>query len=511
MSENIQDNKRIAKNTLLLYVRMLISIIVGLYTSRIVLKSLGVDDYGIFNVVGGIVSMMAFMNAAMTQASQRFIAFELGTKNSNKLKLVFCTSVIIHVVIALIVILICETFGLWFLNNMMNIAKERMYAANCVYQSAIITFICTIISVPYNACIVAHEHLKAFAYISIIETIMRLLVAFLLLMLNTDRLIAYSILLATTSILIRFLYGFYCKRNFNECIFNLMFDKQLFKKMFSFAGWSLLGSLGFSFKDQAANIILNIFCGTSINAARGIALQVNGVISNFSNSFIMALNPQITKQYACNNIEYSVSLVYLGCRYSFFLLSLITIPVILNIDYLLNLWLSEVPTYTAEFLTLALVAALISSLAGPLVTAIQATGYVKVFQIVICLVMLSELPLAFFMLKLGFKPYQVMYPTIIVTFIGVISRFYILQRIVKAYSFSYFISNILLRNIVIIFICFLASKYVHGFFQNNFSSFLVTSIISFVITCLGIFFLGMTKNERINIYKKISNFIVNIK
>lgn len=333
MASGDSSNKRIAKNTLLLYFRMVLIIIVGLYTSRVVLNTLGVSDYGIYNVVGGIVSMLAFLNSAMVAASQRFISFELGTDDSERLKKVFCTSVSIHIVLALIIFLIAETLGLWFVNTHLNIPAERMGAANWVYQCSILTLMLTVVSVPYNSCIVAHEHMKAFAYVSILEAVLKLLVVYLLLVGAVDKLVLYAILVAAVAFVIRIIYGIYCKRHFEECTYRFVLDRKLFKEMFAFAGWSIIGNLGFSMKDQGSNIILNLFFGTAVNAARGIAMQVNGIISNFSNNFTMALNPQITKQYAAGGTKASMELVYLGCRFSFFLLLMIVIPVFINMDY----------------------------------------------------------------------------------------------------------------------------------------------------------------------------------
>lgn len=508
MTDTSANNKRIAKNTMLLYVRMLLTIIVGLYTSRVVLNTLGVNDYGIYNVVGGIVAMLAFLNSAMTAASQRFISFELGAQNLQKLKNVFCTSVTIHITIACIIFIIAETLGLWFLNTHMNIPADRMTAANWVFQCSIFTFMITVISVPYNACIVAHEHMKAFAYISIIEVGLKLAIVYLLLILPTDKLISYAILILTISILIRLIYGIYCKKNFEECTYQFKFDKKLFKEMFAFASWSIIGNLGFSLKDQGSNVILNLFCGTGINAARGVALQVNGIISNFSNIFIMALNPQITKQYAAGNIEESIQLVYAGCRYSFFLLSIISIPIMINLDYILSLWLGVVPPYTVEFLYLALIAALINSMASPLVTAMQATGKIKTFQITICIIMLCELPLAYITLNLGYKPYTAMIPTIIVVTIGLIARFILLKRLVKSYSIKYFILHILIKNLLIILGCASLSFLIHRYYmEKNLINFILNALISFTITFTGIYFFGITIKEKTILRNKIKSIV----
>lgn len=503
-----ENNKQIAKNTLLLYIRMFSLIIVGLYTSRVVLNTLGVNDYGIYNVVGGIVAMLGFLNSAMTAASQRYISFELGTKNYKRLKEVFCTSVTIHIIIAGIIFVIAETVGLWFLNTHMNIAEDRMTAANWVYHCSVLTFMITIISVPYNACIVAHEHMKAFAYISIIETGLKLIIVYLLLVVPNDKLIAYSILVLSISIIIRIIYGLYCKKNFKECTYKFNFNKKLSKEMFAFAGWSIIGNLGFSLKDQGSNVVLNIFCGTAINAARGVALQVNGIISNFSNNFIMALNPQITKQYAAGNIHESMLLVYAGCRYSFFLLSIISIPVMANLDYLLSLWLGIVPPYATEFLYLALIAALINSMATPLVTAMQATGRIKVFQITICIIMMCELPLAYITLKLGFKPYMVMIPTIFIVTVGLFARLILLKRLLKSYSIKYFALHIVIKNILITTVCILLILFIRNYFEErNFINFMLTSLIAFIITLMGIYFLGITSKEKNIINNKIKDIM----
>lgn len=490
------NNKRLAKNTLLLYLRMILIIIVGLYTSRIVLQTLGVDDYGIYNVVGGIVAMLAFLNSAMTAASQRFISFELGTGNLNKLKQVFCTSVTIHLAIAGIILVLAETIGLWFLNTHMNIASERMTAANWVYQCSILTFMTTVISVPYNACIVAHERMKAFAYISIVEATLKLTIVYLLLIVSADKLITYAILVLCVSLIIRIIYGIYCKRNFEECSYQFSFNKQLFNEMFAFAGWSIIGNLGFSLKDQGSNVILNIFCGTAINAARGVALQVSGIIYNFSNNFIMALVPQITKQYASGNIEESMKLVYNGCRYSFFLLAIISIPVMINIDFLLQLWLGTIPPYTTQFLFFSLIVAMINSLVHPLTSAMQATGKIKVFQIVISLIMVCELPMTYIILKLGYEPYWAMIPSVIVTIIGLFTRFILLKQLIKSYNLTYFIIHIALNCFTIAIVCFLLSYYIYTFFTIDFLNFIITSFITFIITTLGIYALGITSKER---------------
>lgn len=503
MASTAENNKRIAQNTLLLYFRMLLTIVVGLYTSRVVLNTLGVSDYGVYNVVGGIVAMLSFLNSALTAASQRFIAFELGRGDIDKLKKIFCTSVTIHAALAIIIFVIAETVGLWFVNTHLNIDADRMVAANWVFQFSIFTFMLTVLSVPYNSCIVAHEHMNAFAYISILEVTLKLFIVYLLLVINYDKLITYSILVFGVALVIRLMYGIYCKRHFEECTYHFILDKKLFKEMFSFAGWSVVGSLGFSFKDQVANVILNLFFGTVVNAARGIAMQVNGIISGFSNNFMMALNPQITKQYAAGKFDNSVRLVYAGSRYSFFLLLLISIPVMINMDYLLKLWLYTVPKYTSEFLQLALIAALINSMAMPLVTALQATGKIRTFQISVCVIMLCELPLAYFILLFGGKPYMAMYPTVLVAFISLFARFIILRQFVPEYKLGYFTFLIVGKNILLGSLCYVLAFFMHSFFPVNFITLLLTSAIACIIVVFVVYTFGITTNERKVINNKI--------
>ena len=503
MSQISENNKRIAKNTLLLYFRMLLIIIVGLYTSRVVLNTLGVSDYGIYNVVGGIVAMLAFLNSAMVAASQRFISFELGTGNIEKLKKVFCTSVSIHIALAGIIFLIAETIGLWFVNTHLNIPAERMEAANWVYQCSILTLLLTVVSVPYNSCIVAHEHMKAFAYVSIVEAVLKLLIVYLLLLGNFDKLILYAILVVGVALIIRLIYGIYCKLHFEECTYRFVLDKQLFREMFAFAGWSVIGNLGFSFREQSANIILNWFCGATINAARGIAMQVNGIISNFSNNLIMALAPQITKQYAAGEIKESIALVYAGCRYSFYLLALISIPVWINIDYLLNLWLGIVPQYTADFLRLTLVTSMINAMSVPIAIGIRATGKIKSFQIATCIILFCELPLSYWILSNGCKPYMAMYPTIALMFADLFVRFLILKKQIPAYSLKHFVFAIAGKNFLLFILGLTLSLFICKGLNQGLFSFLLSSTISCTLIGIILYFLGLTAKEKSIINKKI--------
>lgn len=503
LQDTHSNNKRIAKNTLLLYFRMFITMAVGLYTSRVVLNVLGVSDYGIYNVVGGIITMVSFLNVAMVQASQRYLSFEIGKGNAERLNRVFCTSLNIHLAICVISIVVGETIGLWFINTQLNIPIDRMVAANWVYQASVLTFVVGVMSVPYNSAIVAHEKMSAFAYISILEVVLKLVIVFLLFVIPYDKLIVYSILMVLVSIGIRLCYTAYCKRHFAECTYHFVYDKKLSYEMFSFAGWSVFGNLGFTFKDQISNIILNLFYGTVVNAARGIGFHVATLVNTFATNFTMALNPQITKQYAAGNFEESRKLVYAGCRYSFYLLSLVSIPLIINIDYVLKLWLGVVPEFTSQFVVLSLLTSLLYTLSGSVTIAIQATGRLKWFQIGICIIMLSELPVAWILMALGYPPYAVMWPSIVTYFVAIVFRFWLLKRYVLGYSYSDYMIGVVFRSILICAVSYFLCLFVFPSGEDHFLPFIWSSFICVFITSIIVYVFGIQPSERQLIHNKI--------
>ena len=502
-TEQNLDKRRIAKNTLLLYVRMFLMILIGLYTSRVILKTLGVSDYGVYNVVGGMVSMFAFLNSAMVAASQRFISYELGRGDKERLNLVFCTSVNIHVIIAVVIFILAETIGLWFVNIRLVIDADRMVAANWVYQFSVLTFMVTVVSVPYNSCIVAHEHMRAFAYIGIVDACLRLIAVFLLLVFPYDKLIFYAFGVFAASIIVRILYSFYCKKHFEECAYRFIVNWKLLKRMFSFAGWSVLGNLGFSFKDQGSNIILNLFYGTSINAARGIAMQVSGLVSTFSSNFSMALYPQITKQYAGGNVESCLNLVYSGARYTFYLLTLVSIPFLINVDYVLKLWLGDVPQYTSIFLMISMVVSILYTVTGTVTTALQATGEIKWFQIGICIIMLLELPIGYIFLSYCYPPYYALYPGILTGVIAIFFRIFLLKRYIPKCNISYYLFAVFARSMAIGIATWIICNYIHSFFPDTFFTVILTSLISVVILLIFVFSFGLSSVERSMIRQKL--------
>lgn len=501
--DNISNSKRIAKNTVMLYIRMFFTMGIGLFTSREILRILGVDDFGIYNVVGGVVTMMSFLSSALAGATQRFISFELGrNKSDENLKKIFSTTLSVHILLAIIICIIIEIAGIWFLNNKMNILPSRVVAANWVLQFTIFSFLVNVISVPYNALIIAHEKMSTFAYISIVEAALKLLVVYALLLWNDDKLVFYAVLQFVVSLFIRFCYTFYCRRKFSETRFKLIIDVKLFKSIFNFAGWNIVGNIGFSTRDQLSNIILNLFFGTAVNAARGVAGQVNMLISSFANNFSIALNPQITKQYAAGNINESRKYVYAGARLSFFLLTLVSLPVMINLDFLLNLWLDSVPEYTAKFVPFIFFSILLYSLTGTTSCAIQATGDVKKMMIGISLILLLEAPLAYIILKNGGRPYMALYPALLTNALAGIYRFHILKKLVVGYVWKDFIVKVVLRCFGTFILCYLIGFVMKQMLCTSTCLTIVSMIISELLALLVIFFLGLTDSERNLVLKR---------
>lgn len=507
MSDTSANNKRIAKNTLLLYVRMLFMMAVSLYTSRVILHTLGVEDFGIYNVVGGVVAMFSVISGSLSAAISRFITYELGKGDKEKLMKIFSSSVTIQIGLGLIILVLAEAIGIWFLNTKMTIPANRMYAANWVFQLSILTFIINLISVPYNAAIIAHERMSAFAYISILEVVAKLVIVYLLLVSPIDKLIFYAILMAAVALIIRFVYGYYCKRHFEECTYHFIFDKELLKKMFGFAGWNFIGSASGVLRDQGGNIVINLFCGPTVNAARGIAYQVNTAISGFINNFMTAVNPQITKSYAENNKDYMNMLIYKSTQYSYYLLLLLSLPVFFNTEYILRLWLKTVPEFTVEFVQLILVLSMTECLYKPLLTAHLATGNIKHLQIIVGGINSLNLPISYICLKIGMPPYVVLLVAIFLSVIGLSIRFYLYKRI-ERFSVRDFCRNVLLNisvvSIISIIIPFLLKPLIYN---NGFTGFVLLSILCILSGIGTILLVGLNKSERLFLKNKIKTII----
>lgn len=403
-AENLHKGRRIAKNTMMLYVRMFVLMLVGLYTSRVVLNALGETDYGVYSVVGGVVAMFSMISGALNSAVSRFITFELGKNNPERLSRVYCTSVNIQLILALIVVLLAEPIGVWFIENKMTIDPARIPAATWVLHFSLLAFVINLMSVPQMASITAHEKMSAYAYIGILDGLLRLGVAFMIVSAPFDRLVYYAMLMAGVVLIVRLTYGIYCRIHFPECRYRFVFDRPLVKEMFAFAGWNFIGVTSGVLRDHGGNILVNLFAGPVVNAARGVAVQLNGAVQSFVTNFMTAVNPQITKSYAAGDYKYVFALIGKSSRMSFYLLSLMAIPIIFNADLLLQIWLKEVPEHTTLFVQLFLMFALSESLSLPLITAMLATGRIRNYQLVVGGIQLLNLPVSYIFLKMGAIP-----------------------------------------------------------------------------------------------------------
>ena len=496
-----ENNKRIARNTLLLYFRMLFLMIISLYPSRIVLNALGVEDFGIYNVAGGVVAMFSILSGSLSAAISRFITYELGKNNILKLKVIFSSAITIQIGLGIVIVFFAETIGIWFLNTQMNIPIERMVAANWVLQFSIITFIINLISVPYNAVIIAHEKMSAFAYISIFEAIGKLLIAYLITISPIDKLIFYAILMCVVAIAIRLLYGYYCKRHFDECRFHFIWNKQIFQQIFSFAGWNFIGASSAVLRDHGGNIIINLFCGPTVNAARGIAFQVNNAIQGFVSNFMTALNPQITKSYAVKNYTYMMTLIFQGARLSFYMLLLLSLPIIINTHYLLTLWLNTVPEHTVLFVRLVLIFAMSESISGPLITAMLATGNIRNYQIIVGGLQMLNLPISYILLSLGAIPETVLIVAVLISQCCLMARLYMLKKMIKLKIKDY-LKKVYFNIITVSIIAIILPICMQERLAENFINFLLSSLICMLCTYLSIYYIGCSYEERKFIYNK---------
>ncbi len=496
MSDTSSANKRIAKNTLVLYVRMLFTMGISLFTSRVILQTLGVEDYGISSVVGGVISMFTFINAAMVSSTQRYLNFELVRGDANQLRSVFSTSLLIHALIALAIIVLSETVGLWFLNEKLVIPEARMTAAMWVYQCSILSCAVSIMSTPYNAVIVAHEKMSAFAYISILDVSLKLLVVYLLVVLPFDKLIILAILNLLVQLFIRYIYTLYCHRHFPESYFQFRFNKTLFKEMFGFAGWSFWGNLAAILYTQGLNMMLNIFFGPIVNAARGIAVQVQSAVQQFVGGFQTALNPQITKNYASNNLPQMHSLMFRSARFSFLLLFFLSLPVLMETNFILTLWLKTVPDDAVIFTQIMICISLIYTTANPCIIANQATGKVKIYQMVVGGILLLILPISYVVLKLGAPAYSVFIVHFCIESLAQFSRMYMLRKLIHLPLWQY-MKNIYIPIVGTVVIAIILPLVVRMQVAEGWLRFLAVGFTCVLSVGASSYFIGFTKQERV--------------
>lgn len=505
-TDSQSNNKRIAKNTLMLYVRMLIMMVIGLYTSRVILDKLGEVDFGIYNVVGGFVTMFTVISGAMTTATQRFLSFEIGKGRDGNVKSIFGTMIYIHIALALLIFIIGETLGLWFFNTKMNIPDDRFYAASWVFQLSLFTFILNVINVPYHGAMIAYEKMSAYAYFSIFDAIFKLLICYLITITPFDRLIIYAFLLALLQVIFILTYYIYCRFKFKECRFDGKINKEYLGQVGSFVSWNLIGSLAGVFKEQGVNVILNIYFGPAVNAARGVAYNVLSKVTGFVTNFQMAMNPQIIKNYAAGELRAMYKLVFQGAKLSYLLLMTLSLPLIVEAPLLLSVWLKEVPEYTVVFLRIILFTALLNSLSNTLVVSMHASGKVKEWQIVVGGASLLTIPLILIGLHFGCNPPTVMIIAFLVELGCHIIRVFMLKRILGFPSLDFLI-NVTVRVTFITFVALIPTWYVQVLVGNSIIGFFTVCVTSVLCSLVLGFYLGFNKEERFKIKTKSTAFI----
>lgn len=501
-TNKVVNNKRIAKNTIILYMRTLFTMIVSLYTSRIVLNALGVDNYGIYNVVGGFVGMLSILSGSLSSSISRYITFALGKGNFDDLKRIFSTSVIIQSVMAIVVIIVGEIVGTWFLNTHLNIPSERLAAANWVYQCSLCVFVFNILYVPYNACIIAHEKMTAFAYVGIFDVVLKLLIAYAIKITSSDKLILYSILLLCQSILLMLIYMVYSRRKFKECQSYFILDKTLLRNMTGFAGWTFLTGGAAVFNTQGLNVLINMFFGVAMNAARGIASQIESVIMRFVNDFTTAINPQITKSYAVGDMMTMTSLVCRGAKFSFFLLFVMVLPFMFEAEMIIRIWLKVVPDHTVAFFRLSMIGMMVNVLGNTGYTACMATGEIKKYTLIITSIGCLVFPLTWLTYYLGYSVEACYLIYILVYIIILFVRLGIMKELLN-FEVIYFLKSVIVR---VILVCILSLSFpllVYYLIPQGYIRLFLSTLICVISATMCIYYIGLSKSEKTFVNEKI--------
>lgn len=508
MLDNSEQTHQIAKNTVILYVRMICTMLITLYSSRVVLQALGVEDFGLFNVVGGVVALLSFLRTSLTSSTQRFISFELGRNDSVQLKRVFNMSLITHMLISLIIVILSETVGLWFLNTHINIPVGREVAANWIFQFSIISLCVSTITVPYNADVISHEKMSFYALVSILEAIVKLLLAYLLFLSQYDRLIVYGGLMMLVNFIDLCLYYFYCRKNFVETKFMWFVDKQLFTKIFSFSGWTIVGQLAVVGANQGTTILINMFHSIVANAAMGIAQQVNNAISGLTANFQTAFQPQLTKSYAAKDYDYMNNLISKTSKISYFLLFLASLPIVINIDWILSVWLGDnVPLYTNQFCVLYLLASLFNALSAPLWISVYATGRIKNYQIAVSAIFFSDIIIVYLIFHFyDTSPVVAMLVKAVINMIIVFVRIVFSSMEVPGFSAKNYLKKTISPILVVSGIS-IGMVLIIYFLQMGTYAKLIISIPIFLISCLLSFKIGLTNLEQMYVIEYIKNIL----
>ena len=505
-----EDSKRIARNTLLLYVRMLLLLFIGLFTSRVVLAALGETDYGVYNAVGGMVTVFTFLTASISSAISRFLAFELGKGGeATRMRKLFSAGIAIQLVFALVLVILAETAGLWFLHHRMNIPDGRMGAAEIVLQCSLVALVIQLLAVPYNAAIIAREKMSAFAFISLLEAGLKLAVALMVKYCLNDRLVLYAFLMAAVALVVRMSYGYYCRRHFPESRGKLIVDSSLLREIFSFSGWSFFGSSSYVLNTQGVTILVNIFFGVALNAARGVALQIENIAKQFVSNFLTAINPQITKSWASGNRDYCFSLVAKGVKFSLLVILAFFLPLFFEAECALDLWLAKVPAHSADFVRLALVGLLVDMVGNPLLTLILATGKVRNYYLLTGLTSYLCLPLAWLAFKLG-APVEWSYVSFILIYLIVLLERFIMARRIASFPLGKFFRS-LAPMLQVFALAFALAFLAHLLMPQGILRLLLVCAVSWLallgFTCL----LALTPGERAFLTRKLGRHRVPLK
>lgn len=491
----MNNNNIIVKNTLVLYVRTLLILFVSLYTSRVVLNVLGVEDYGIYNAVGGVVAMFSIISGALSTSISRYITYELGKNNTERLSTIFCTSVNVLIFISLIIIVLGELFGVWFLNTKMNIPEERIGAANWVLQCALLSFVFTLSCAPYNACIIAHERMQAFAYISIFEALLKLGVVFLLSLSPFDHLVSYAILLAIASLIVRTIYATYCVRHFQESKYHFIYDKKISRELLGFSGWNFLTNGVMVFNTQGVSILVNLYFGVAMNAARGIATQVEGAVINFVSGFMTSINPQIIKSYAAGDKDRMFMLVCRGAKFMFFLLFILALPIIMEADVILILWLKTPPEYATLFVRLSLIALMANVIGNTAYTACQATGNIKWYSIWVTSVGSLSFLITWLVYWLG-APVESTYIVFLVIFSIIdIIRLFMMKKLL-GFPIMMFIKDVFIKVTIVSIVSTIIPFIVIYMMPSSYIRLIVSILTCFISCGITMWSLGLKSAER---------------
>lgn len=489
------SNKRMAKNTMYLYIRTFVSVLISFYTSRKILEALGIEDFGIFNVVGGVISMLSFLNGSMSVATQRFLTVELGKNDHEGYNRVFNMAILIHIILAMFVLIVAETVGLWFVNVHLNIPSERIYAANWVFQAAILSAILGILQTPYNASIIAHEHMHICAYVGLGDAFGKLVLVLFLSTYPYDRLLIWGFLLFILQFIAAQIYRIYCIHKFDECKLRLVWDKSSFYSMVCFTGWNMFGTIAWLLKDQGGNILMNLFGGPIINAARGVSYQVTSAIQNLTGNFQNAVTPQLTKNLAANHSEAAYRLLCQSSKISYYLLFIIVLPVALEIDFILDIWLIEVPPMAPLFTRIIIVEALLSTLGSPMITALMATGNIKWYQIVVGGILLLNIPISYILLHNGLSITTPLIVSVLLILLADVIRV-IFCKYQIGLSLKLYTQLVIVPITIVTLLSLLLPLGLNMYMQEGWRRLLFTCFISVIMATGVIYTLGLTVSER---------------